>query len=47
MNTYWALVKTVVGGFMRVTVNSDSPYNATLMLKSMYGDNLLSPAIPV
>jgi len=42
MNTYWALMRTVAGGFIRVTVLADNPYNAYQMLKSMYGDKLLS-----
>lgn len=42
MNTYWALVRTTVGGYIRVTVQADNPYNAYVMLKSMYGDKLIS-----
>jgi len=42
MYTYWALVETVHGGFMRVTVQADNPYNAYQMLKAMYGSKLLS-----
>ena len=42
MYTYWALVQTVTGGFMRVTVQADNPYNAYQMLLAMYGDRLLS-----
>jgi hypothetical protein len=42
MNTYWALVQTVPGGFMRVTVQADNPYNAYQMLLGMYGDRLIS-----
>ena len=42
MNTYWALVQTTVGGFIRVTINADNPYNAYQMLSAMYGDRLLS-----
>ena len=42
MNTYWALVETVPGGFMRVTVQADNPYNAYQMLLGMYGPRLLS-----
>ena len=37
MYTYWAFVRTVVGGFMRVTVQADNPYNAYQMLRAMYG----------
>lgn len=48
MQTYFAMVRTVVGGFMRVTVQADNPYNAYQMLKSMYGDKLISEhAVPV
>lgn len=42
MNTYWALVRTVAGGFMRVTIQADNPYNAYQMMRSMYGSQLLS-----
>lgn len=42
MYTYWAIVRTVVGGFMRVTVQADNAYNATQILKSLYGDKLIS-----
>lgn len=42
MYTYWAFVRTVVGGFMRVTVQADNPYNAYQMLRAMYGNQLIS-----
>lgn len=42
MYTYWANVQTVVGGFMRVTVQADNPYQAYQILKNMYGEKLLS-----
>lgn len=42
MNTYWALVRTVPGAFIKVTIQSDNPYNAFQMLKAMYGDQLIS-----
>lgn len=42
MHTYWAFVRIEVGAFMRVTVQADNPYIATQMLKSMYGDKLIS-----
>lgn len=47
--TYWALVKTVPGSYMRVTVNADSAYNAYQMLIAMYTkERLLSEfAVPV
>jgi hypothetical protein len=44
MYTYWAFVRTVVGGFMRVTVQADNPYNAYQMLRAMYGNQLISEA---
>lgn len=48
MQTYFAMVRTVPGGFIRVTVQADNPYNAYQMLKSMYGDKLISEyAVPV
>lgn len=42
MNTYWALVSTGVGSFIRVTIQADNQWNATQMLKSMYGSQLIS-----
>ena len=42
MHTYWAFVRIEVGAFMRVTVQADNSYIATQMLKSMYGDKLIS-----
>ena len=42
INTYWALVRTVPGSFIRVTIQADNPYNAFQMLKAMYGDQLIS-----
>lgn len=42
MNSYWALVRTVVGGFIRVTVQASDPYSAYQMLKAQYGDKLIS-----
>jgi hypothetical protein len=44
MYTYWALVQTVPGGFMRVTCQADNTYNATQIFKSLYGSKLLSEA---
>jgi hypothetical protein len=42
INTYWALVRTVPGAFIRVTIQADNPYNAFQMLKAMYGSQLIS-----
>ena len=42
MHTYWALVSTGIGSFMRVTVQAETPYIATQMLKAMYGEKLIS-----
>ena len=42
MNTYWALVETVPGGFMRVMVQAENAYIAYQMMLAMYGDRLLS-----
>ena len=42
MYTWWGLVQTTVGGFMRVTVQADNAYQAQQMMKSMYGDKLLT-----
>lgn len=42
MYTYWALVKTGAGAYMKVTVQAPNPWVAYQMLKSMYGANLMS-----
>lgn len=42
MHTYWALVSTGIGAVMRVTVQADTPFNATQMLRAIYGDKLIS-----
>ena len=42
MHTYWALVSTGIGAIMCVTIQADTPYNATQMLKAMYGDKLIT-----
>lgn len=42
MQTYFVLVRTAGGGSMRVTIQADNPYNAYQMLKSMYGDKLIT-----
>lgn len=42
MNTYWAFVRTGVGAFIKVTVQAPNIYVAKEMLKSMYGDQLIS-----
>ena len=42
INTYWALVRTVPGAFIRVTIQADNPYNAYQMMKAMYGSQLIS-----
>lgn len=42
MYTWWGLVRTTVGGFMRVTVQADNAYQAQQMLKSMYGSELMT-----
>lgn len=42
MNTYWAFVRVDTGAFIKVTVQADNPYNATQMLKAMYGPQLIS-----
>lgn len=46
MKTYWAFVRTGMGGFTKVYVQADSPYNAEQILKNTYGSNLQSgPAL--
>lgn len=45
MNSYWALIRTSNqpgAGLIRVTVNADTNFNATQILKGMYGSLLLS-----
>ena len=44
MYTWWAFVRTTVGGFMRVTVQAPNQYQAQQMLMSMYGEKLISEA---
>lgn len=44
MYTFWAFVKTVTGGFMVVTVQANTNYEATQMLRAQYGELLLSEA---
>lgn len=44
MYTFWANVRTVTGGFMRVTVQAATPFHAKEMLLAMYGDKLISEA---
>ena len=42
MNTYWALVRTVPGAFIKVTVTAENPYSAYQILKATYGSQLIS-----
>ncbi len=42
--TWWANVSTGVGSFMRVTVQAPNQYQAQQMLKSLYGQQLISEA---
>lgn len=42
MQTYWAIVRTVVGGSMRVTVRASNTYEATQMLRAQYGEKLIT-----
>lgn len=42
MKQYWAFVKTGSGGFIKVFVTADSPYNALQILKNTYGAQLQS-----
>lgn len=42
MKTWWGLVRTTTGGFMRVTVQATNAYEAQVMMKSMYGKDLLT-----
>jgi len=44
MYTWWAFVRTGVGGFIQVTVQAPTQYSAQQMLESMYGSNLSSNA---
>jgi len=44
--TYWANVKTGIGGFIRVTVQAPNAFIAGEMLKNTYGQNLMTgPAL--
>lgn len=47
MRTYWAFVSTSHSGFIRVTIQADSWFEANEMLKALYGDRLTSSAAPV
>lgn len=42
MYTWWAFVRTGVGTFIKVTVQADDCHTATVMLKNMYGSNLMT-----
>ncbi len=42
MNTYWAFVQTVAGGFIRITVQADTSYSAYEIMKATYGNRLMS-----
>lgn len=42
--TYWAFVQTVVGGFIRVTVQAPNHFHANQQLQAQYGGKLLSEA---
>ena len=46
MRTYWAFIETQNSGFIRVTVQANSWFDANEMLKSMYGTRLRSEAAP-
>ena len=44
--TYWANVKTGIGGFIRVTVQAPNAFVAGEILKNTYGHNLMTgPAL--
>lgn len=40
MYKWWAFVRTGLGTFIKVTIYADTQYQATEMLRNMYGDNL-------
>lgn len=42
MYTWWAFVRTGVGAFVKVTVQAPDAHTATVMLRNMYGGNLIS-----
>lgn len=44
MYEFWANVRTNDVGFIRVTIWADNPWQATQMLRGMYGDRLLTEA---
>lgn len=39
---YWMLVYNETGGLFRVVVTANSPYDATQMIKGMYGSKCYS-----
>jgi hypothetical protein len=44
MYTWWAFVRTTVGGFMTVTIQAPTQYQAQQQLRLMYGSELISEA---
>jgi hypothetical protein len=44
MQTFWAFVETSNSGFIRVTVQANTWFEANEMLKAMYGTRLMSEA---
>lgn len=42
MQTWWAFVRTGVGGFIKVTVQAPDAWTATQILRNTYGSNLLT-----
>lgn len=46
LKTFWAFVKTGVGGTIKVTVQAENSYIAGEILKNTYGTNLMTgPAL--
>jgi hypothetical protein len=42
MRTWWGLIRTDGGGYIRITVQAENSFVAYEMMKAMYGDKLLT-----
>lgn len=45
MNEYWAFVRTDVGRRTRVTIQADNPHSPSKLLKTLYGESLISQSV--
>jgi hypothetical protein len=39
MYTWWAFIDTTNGGFIKATVQANTPYEACEIMRNMYGNN--------